>query len=122
MFNKQLLAPTGVVLALAAAVAIAAFLGAQEAVRPGLLLKAFAQANEQTGTEMTVLPVSETTIVMPEVYAHIRPAGVNGEPQRSGRHSRDDSAGSIEPAAARGRLPIPTRATYSSALTSAPRQ
>jgi len=80
MFDKQLLAPVGVMMALAAAVALAAFLGAQEAARPGLLLKAFAQANEQTGAEMTVLPASETIVVMPEIYAHIRPAGVNGEP------------------------------------------
>jgi len=47
-------AATAVVVA--AALALAAFLGAQEGLRPGALGKAFAQGHEQTGGELSVLP------------------------------------------------------------------
>jgi hypothetical protein len=87
---KQPLAPTrplfslrlcvGVIVALAAALALAAFLGTREGARPGLLAHAFAQANDQTGREMTVLPASDTEPQLPEVHRTIRPAGMGGEP------------------------------------------
>ncbi|MEO8526744.1 MAG: hypothetical protein ABI460_18595 [Caldimonas sp.] len=69
----------GAVVAVAAALALAAFLGAQEGATPGMLARAFEQANDQTGREMTVLPASKTEPRLPEIYRVIRPAGMGGE-------------------------------------------
>lgn len=86
---KQPLAPTrplfslrlrvGAIVALAAALSLAAFLGTQEGARPGMLARAFAQAHDQTGREMAVLPASDTVPQLPEMYRAIRPAGMDGE-------------------------------------------
>ena len=68
------------VLVVAAVLALAAFLGTQEGIRPGALAKAFAQGHEQTGREMSVLPAQGAEAPLPEIYRHIRPVGMNAEP------------------------------------------
>ena len=76
-FSLRSQALTGLVAA--AALAVAAFLGSQEGLRPGALATAFAQGHEQTGREMPVLPAQDSEAPLPEIYRHIRPVGINGE-------------------------------------------
>jgi hypothetical protein len=63
----------------AAALALAAFLGTQEGIQPAGLATTFAEGHQQIGGEMSVLPAQGAEAPLPEIYRHIRPAGINGD-------------------------------------------
>jgi hypothetical protein len=63
----------------AAALAVAAFLGTREGIRPAAPAVTVAEGQQQTGREMSVLRAQGAGAPQPEIYRHIRPASLDGE-------------------------------------------